>query len=715
MAVGSVKLPIKGAGGSLPPLTPWVRNSEWIAIPEISNPTDEVFYGVIRLDPNRYNGLALLCEGDYTVDWGDGSTPTNYTSNTKAYYTYDYATVPEAENTEGYKTLLVTITPQSAQNITTINLAQTSNTTAKNTSYKWLDINLNAPNCTSLTFNPTSFSLHNSYLERCRIGILGNITSLDNLMYGFRGLRVFEINENSTASATSANSMFRSCIDLQTVPLFDTSNVIDMSFMFDNCTSLQTVPLFDITSVTSMTQIFGFCRALQTVPLFDTSNVTNMSSMFVNCNNLQTVPLFDTSNVTSIGNVFNGCTSLQTVPLFDTSNVIDMSTMFQNCLSLQTVPLFDTSNVTNMSAMFNGCSSLQTVPLFDTSNVIDMSTMFQNCLSLQTVPLFDTSNVDSMNNLFSGCVNLQTVPLFDTSNVTNMSGMFNGCSSLQTVPLFDTSNVLSMSFMFNGCNSLQTVPLFVTTSVFDMRFMFQNCFSLQKLPLLNTTAVTSGNFSNTLSGTPRLYIGTLNGTRFTISYGNCSLAKDKLEDIFDNLGTIGAAFQSITITFNWGAPTPVSLSGTRTVGSTTITMANTTGIVTGMQVTGTGSPLTTARAVTLQDTGDTVTLNSHGLQDDDEVSFATIVTTTGIVINTIYYVVNSTTNTFQVASTIGGSPLPLTTNGSGTIRYRTEVVSIVPNTSVTVSRPMTSSGTATLAYRELRTGTALLKGWTVTD
>jgi hypothetical protein len=187
-----------------------------------------------------------------------------------------------------------------------------------------------------------------------------------------------------------------------------------------------------------------------------------------------------------------------------------------------------------------------------------------------------------------------------------------------------------------------------------------------------------------------------------------------LEDIFDYLGTIGAAAQTITISSNWGAPTPVSLSGTTTSGSTTITMANTTGIVAGMQVTGVGSPLTTPIAVTLQDTGDTVTLNSHGLLDDDEVSFATIVTTTGIITNTIYYVVNKTTNTFQLASKIGGSALPLTTNGTGTIRYRTEVVSIVPNTSVTVSRPMTSSGTATLAYRELRTGTALLKGWTIT-
>jgi surface protein len=577
-----------------PPLTPWVRNPEWIAIPDIASPTDQIFYGVIRLDPNRYNGLAVLCQGAYTVDWGDGGTPTNHNSNTKAYYTYDYATVPEVENSEGYKTVLVTITPQSAQNLTRINLQQTSNTTSKNTSYKWLDINFNAPNCTFLVFGSITTNLQTSYLERCRVGVLGSITSLASFMAGFRRLQVFEISENSTASVTTMGSMF------------------------SNCSSLQSVPLFNTTSV------------------------TNMASMFI------------------------GCSSLQSVPSFNTASVTTMGSMFSNCSSLQSVPLFNTTSVTNMASMFSGCSNLQ------------------------SVPLFTTTLVTAMNAMFSGCSHLQSVPLFDTPSVTNMSNMFLNCSSLQSVPIFNTAAVTNMSTMFNACSSLQSVPLF------------------------NTAAVTIGNFGNIFTNVTRLYIGALNGTRFTISYSGCSLGKTQLENIFDYLGTIGTSSQVITISSNWGASTPISQSSTTTTGSTTINITNTANITVGMQVTGIGSPLTTTRAVTLQDTGNTVTLNSHGLENDDEVSFATIVTTTGITANVIYYVVNKTANTFQIATTVGGPPLPLTTNGSGTIRYRTEVVSIVPNTSVTVSRPMTSSGTATLEYRELRTGTALLKGWAVT-
>jgi hypothetical protein len=73
-------------------------------------------------------------------------------------------------------------------------------------------------------------------------------------------------------------------------------------------------------------------------------------------------------------------------------------------------------------------------------------------------------------------------------------------------------------------------------------------------------------------------------------------------------------------------------------------------------------------AVAFTDSGDLVTLSAHGLSDNDTIQFETIVTTTGISVDTTYYVVTSTTNTFQVESSIGGGALTLTTDGTGTIR-----------------------------------------------
>jgi len=64
---------------------------------------------------------------------------------------------------------------------------------------------------------------------------------------------------------------------------------------------------------------------------------------------------------------------------------------------------------------------------------------------------------------------------------------------------------------------------------------------------------------------------------------------------------------------------------------------------------------------------------THGLENGDTVVFDTIVTTTGIVVDTVYYVVNKAAQTFQVAATQGGAALPLTTNGTGTYGSKLEV------------------------------------------
>ncbi len=85
------------------------------------------------------------------------------------------------------------------------------------------------------------------------------------------------------------------------------------------------------------------------------------------------------------------------------------------------------------------------------------------------------------------------------------------------------------------------------------------------------------------------------------------------------------------------------------------------------EVEGTGGDGT----ITFQDTGDTVTKSkAHGLIADQKVRFTSITGTTGISINTDYFVRNPTSTTFQLAATAGGAILPLTTNGSGVmLRY----------------------------------------------
>jgi surface protein len=517
-----------------------------------------------------------------------------------------------------------------------------------------------------------------------------------------------------TKNVTSMASMFQGCVSLISVPLLDTINVTSMASMFSTCYSLISVPLFNTIKVTTMANMFQDCRGLISVPLFNTINLINMTSMFSTCNSLTFIPLFDTRNVTSMQNTFFSCLSLKTVPLFNTIKVTSFSTMFQACASLITIPQFNTVALTNMNSMFQGCSNLKTIPLLETSLVANMSTMFQNCYSLESVPLLNTANVPSMASMFNNCFNLKTVPLFDTVKVTTMDSMFQGCGSLVSVPVFNTIAVTTMVGMFFNCFSLITPPAFNIPAA-NLTNMFNGCSLLANIPAFNVNAAT--NFTTIFSNTFSIASIAMTNIKYSVDFTNLKLSKEALETIFTNLGTAdAAATRTLTLTNNWGAPTPVSLNGTTTEGSVTIPMASTTGLAVGMQVAGTNTPLTTGETVTFTDVGDLVNLNNHGLSNGDEVSFSVITTTTGIVINTIYFVVGATTNTFQVSASVGGTVLPLTTNGSGAVKYNSIIASINPNVSVTMSRPMTgNSGTPiSLSFRLLQTYRAVLKGFAIT-
>jgi hypothetical protein len=246
--------------------------------------------------------------------------------------------------------------------------------------------------------------------------------------------------------------------------------------------------------------------------------------------------------------------------------------------------------------------------------------------------------------------------------------------------------------------------------------MFNSCTSLKNVNFNQTGfASLTSKFASVFASCLNLSRGRLGLAEYSIAYGSCNLSKSALEEIFIALDTIGTAGVTITISNNSGAPTPITTttSSAVTAGATLIPVASTANLAIGMQVTGTGTPLTSGRAVTFTDVGDIVTLNNHQLQNGDQISFSVITTTTGIVINRIYFVVNSTTNTFQVASISGGAALALTSNGSGTVRFNPTITNIGTG-NITISRPTgaINSGTS-LSFRQLNTATAILKGWTI--
>jgi surface protein len=402
----------------------WVRPSDWLTLTAPSA-SEQKFVGLFAVFNQSHNHVALrasVSSGTYTVDWGDGTSPQTYTSNTTAEYNYSYSSLnSNTLSSRGYRQAIVTVTPTtSGATFSSFGLNyRHSARSSSSTVAPWLDVAISAPNATTVRLG----GYDSGGATVAKLSYLEQATFIAH-------------------STTNMSYMFRECFSLQSVPLFNTASVTNMSYMFQECRSLQSVPLFNTASVTNMSYMFQECRSLQSVPLFNTASVTNMSYMFNGCYNLQSVPLFNTASVTTMSFMFYNCYNLQSVPLFNTAAVTNMSYMFSNCSSLQSVPLFNTDSVTTMSNMFNGCYNLQSVPLFSTAAVTTMRSMFDGCSSLQSVPLFNTAAVTDMSTMLASTL-INTVPLFNTTLVTTVQNMLWTCTLLREIPELTLSAITS--------------------------------------------------------------------------------------------------------------------------------------------------------------------------------------------------------------------------------------------------------------------------------
>ena len=72
--------------------------------------------------------------------------------------------------------------------------------------------------------------------------------------------------------------------------------------------------------------------------------------------------------------------------------------------------------------------------------------------------------------------------------------------------------------------------------------------------------------------------------------------------------------------------------------------------------------------VAFQDSGDLVIKTLHGYINGNTIIFSEINTTTGIIVDTLYYIINATENNFQLSTTLNGTPIKLTLDGTGYIK-----------------------------------------------
>lgn len=459
---------------------------------------------------DRDNYVAFIAGQTYDVDWGDGTTGT-FNTNATASKVYDSSVFQGiTQNTfDGYKTVVITITPVSGGRLTTLNFnVRHPSLSSSNLNSQWLNMKLAGNTLSSITVSSSTRNIQHRLLESFEfVGSPGNITTTANLFSNSTSFKRF-VGENLTKNCTNMSGMFTDCFCLQEVSDLNTSKATNMSSLFTRCFVLAKAPKMDTSSVTTMATMFSECYSLSEVPSYDMRSNTSCATMFSACRRLRAVPLFNTSKVTNMSQMFASCYALIAVPEFNTSSVTNMASMFNSCFSLRTCPHFDTSRVTDMSSMFSGCRSLMSVPLLDTAKVTTMSTMFSTCTSLQEVPEFNTSSVTTMTNMFNSS-GVREIPRFNMREVTDVSSMFNG-SDIMRVPQLDMPKVTNASSMFQNCNSLLQVGNLYLPECVTFSTMFSSCRTLEYPPLiLNKKSHRSGaahssmfNFMQTLRVLP---------------------------------------------------------------------------------------------------------------------------------------------------------------------------------------------------------------------
>lgn len=282
---------VDAGGGTLPTGGSYTRPSDWLALPDVG--TTQQFVGLYAIFPNA-NYAAILCQGNYTVDWGDG-TITNHASGTTAEYSYNYANISNSTLcSRGYKQVIIKVTPQAGYNLTAITVNKGHSTLAFGGSTGWLDISLYTP-----------------YLVDFFAGYMGARATNNNV---FRA-NMLEIVDLRKSAIVDSSYMFYEMPSLSLIKTLDMSSSA-AEYMFYKTPKLSSVPTITVTNNISKLQYMFYQSGISSVT-FSTTSLSNcriIDYMFYGCVNLKTHPAFNFSYTYSAKYLFAQCTSLVSVP-----------------------------------------------------------------------------------------------------------------------------------------------------------------------------------------------------------------------------------------------------------------------------------------------------------------------------------------------------------------------------------------------------------------
>lgn len=317
-----------GDGGAVS--AEWVRNPAW---PALTAPgvTEQKIVGLHAVWPGDGTGkggnfFAFLAQGAYTIDYGDG-TVTNYASNTRADYEFDFND-PQLAGTNAPVTFTV------ATNVV----------------------------------NRTAHGLSNGAVIR-----FYNVANTTGIVAG----RLYYVINTATDSFQVAETAGGSAVDLTGTDGSATllpHKVAVVTITPQAGQNMTVVNFFQKNGTTGLANGYttGWLDLAMAIPQCSGTGLTISGATTVVHALIERINIVAVGALTSMASLFNGCRSLQSLPSLPSATAVtNMSSAFSNCSSLRTIPPFPGSvaAVTNMTGVFSGCSSLQTIPPMDTSGV----------------------------------------------------------------------------------------------------------------------------------------------------------------------------------------------------------------------------------------------------------------------------------------------------------------------------------------------------------
>ena len=185
----------------------WTRPADWLDLPAIVAGEDKISILHAVWD-NDSNFVAFTISGAFTVDWGDGSAEANFSAGATAEHTYDYADLAGSESTLGYRQAVLTITPQSGQQLTSVDFNVKHSTAGLTSGYSagFLDAHISLPNITAFTWRGTNV-LQSTTLHLAVAGF-GEITSMSSMFQYCYSLASIDMSGLDTSAVTNMSSMF---------------------------------------------------------------------------------------------------------------------------------------------------------------------------------------------------------------------------------------------------------------------------------------------------------------------------------------------------------------------------------------------------------------------------------------------------------------------------------------------------------------------------